>query len=550
MSIKSFFLLVAGGIIIANHSHAQQRSYSWDNLPVVEKPVFKKDTFNIVNYGAKDDGVTLNTISINKAISTCSEKGGGVVLVPEGMWMTGPIVMQSNVNLHVSRSALLQFTDDKSQYHLVEGNFEGRKAIRNESPISGNNLENIAITGNGIIDGHGEVWRSMGKDRVTERQWKKMTETGVVSDDGKTWYPSASYAKGTKDVASRNYTEGKSIQDYMPIKDFFRPNLLVLNGCKRVLLENVTFQNSPAWCLHTLMCENLTFDGVHVRNEENAANGDGMDIESCSYVKVENCTLDCGDDGICIKSGKDEEGRKRGKASQYIVIKNNVVYKAHGGFVIGSEMSGGAHDIFVSDCNFIGTSAGLRFKTVRGRGGIVENIFIKNIRMRDIIGDAVTFDMYYFTKKADLVQNGGKVEIPAVDAGTPQFRKFYIENIICDGAAHGILFRGLPEMPIKDIHVNGATIIAKEGMEIAEASNISLKNVTLHCAKASSLIHVENSSDISFDHLSSEPLNKTLFSIDGDRTRNIRLIHSPQLDKNKNNIFNYGAKENALTIGP
>ncbi|MGF7230926.1 glycoside hydrolase family 28 protein, partial [Arachidicoccus sp.] len=393
------------------------------------------------------------------------------------------------------------------------------------------------------------VWRAMGKDRVTERQWKQLTATGVVSRDGKTWYPSESYAKGAKEVTSRNYTQGKTMEDYLPIKDFFRPNLLVLSGCKHILLEDVTFENSPAWCLHTLRCEHLTFEGVKVRNKENAQNGDGMDIESCAYVKVENCTLNCGDDGICIKSGKDEEGRKAGKPSMYIVIKNNVVYQAHGGFVIGSEMSGGAHDIFVSDCNFIGTANGLRFKTVRGRGGVVENIFIRNINMRDIIGDAITFDMYYFTQKPDLGQSGGKAPIPVADITTPQFRNFYIKNVICNGAARGILFRGLPEMPINNINVDSVTIIAKEGMEIVEAKNISLKNISFHCEKTSPLIHVENSSGISFDHLSSNQVSKRLFSIDGERTSDIRLIHSPQLDKNMNNQFNYGAKKTALIIG-
>lgn len=548
MKTKAFLFFAACEIIAMNHSIAQQSKYSWDNLPVIEKPEFKKDTFNIINYGAKDDGVTLNTISINKAIMTCSEKGGGVVLIPSGMWMTGPIVLKSNVNLHISRSALLQFTDDKTQYHLVEGNFEGHRAVRNESPISGTDLENIAITGNGIIDGHGEVWRAMGKDRVTEEEWEQLTKTGIVSSDGKTWYPSESYAKGAKEVAQTNYTEGKTIEDYLPIKDFFRPNLLVLSGCKHVLLENVTFENSPAWCLHTLQCEHLTFDNVKVRNKENAQNGDGMDIESCAYVKVENCTLNCGDDGICIKSGKDEEGRKRGMPSMYIVIKNNVVYHAHGGFVIGSEMSGGAHDIFVSGCNFIGTANGLRFKTVRGRGGIVENIFIRNINMRAISGDAITFDMYYFTQKPKIEQRGRKIELPVADITTPQFRKFYIQNIICDGATRGILLRGLPEMPINDIHIDNATIISKEGVEIAEAHNISLKNITLHCLKTPALIHIENSSNIHFDNLITRPLPKTLFDIDGDRTKNIVLIHPPKLKKRISNRFSYGAKQTALTI--
>ncbi|HTN38921.1 MAG TPA: glycoside hydrolase family 28 protein [Arachidicoccus sp.] len=546
---KSFFVVLTFLItLIGNPSLGQQSKYSWENLPVIERPIFKKDTFNIVDFGAKDDGLVLNTGSINQAISACSEKGGGVVLIPPGIWETGPIVLKSNVDLHISRSALLQFTDDKRQYHLVEGNFEGKRAVRNQSPISGTGLENIAITGEGIIDGHGEVWRAMGKSRVTEKEWKNLIKGGVLSDDGKTWYPSQSYAEGVNRVAAGTVSDNKAIKDYQPMKDFFRPNLLVLTNCKYVLLEHVTFQNSPAWCLHTLLCEQVTFNNVKVRNEANAQNGDGMDIESCRYVKVENCTLDCGDDGICIKSGKDEEGRKRARPSCYIVIRNNTVYKAHGGFVIGSEMSGGAHDIFVSDCLFIGTSAGLRFKTVRGRGAIVENIFIRNIGMRSILGDAITFDMYYFTKAPILAQTGEQLDIPEVSETTPQFRNFYIENIVCDGAARAMFFRGLPEMNLKEIHVDGARIVSKEGIELVDASKISLKNISLSCKSTSSLIHIENSSKIQFDHLISNQPTTTLFTIDGNRANEISLSHSPQIKTLNKNLFRYGAKEKALTI--
>lgn len=523
--------------------------YSWDHLPQVTRPSFKNDTLNIVNFGAKADGLTLNTESINKAITACSNKGGGVVLIPEGLWLTGPIKLKSNVNLHLARTALLQFTDDKTKYALVEGVFEGHKALRNESPISGTDLTNIAITGEGIIDGHGEAWRAMGKDRVTEREWKQMLASGgEVSADGHMWYPSKSYAKGAQAKTAGVIEPGKTVNDYQEIKDFFRPNLLVLTNCKNVLLQNTTFQNSPAWCLHTLMCENLSFDGVRVRNESNAQNGDGMDIESCSYVSVKNCTLDCGDDGICIKSGKDEEGRKRGKATQFMVIQNNVVYKAHGGFVIGSEMSGGAHDIFVSDCTFIGTDNGLRFKTVRGRGGVVENIFIKNIRMRNIVGDAILFDMYYFAKAPTLAQTNGKVDIPPTDAGTPQFRKFYISNLVCDGADRAMLIRGLPEMSIKDIRLSNVTISANRGADIIEAQNIAFDHVVLNCKNTKPLINIENSTGIAFDGIRSVTKPEMFLSINGDRSRKIDIKRAEPAIAGTDTDFNYGADKSVLTV--
>jgi polygalacturonase len=549
MSIRTHIILLALAIASYNNLSAQNKGerYSWDHLPQAKLPTFKTDTFNILQYGAKADGMSLNTEGINRAISACSNKGGGVVLVPAGIWQTGPIVMKSNVNLHISRSALLQFTKDKSQYKLKEGVFEGHKAIRNESPILGTNLKNIAITGDGTVDGHGDVWRAMGKDRVTDTQWKQMIGSGgQLSSDGRMWYPSNGYAIAAQTPGIGSIDPKKRLEDYRQVKDFFRPNLLVLNHCKRVLLQNTTFQNSAAWCLHTIACEDLTFDGVRVRNEENAQNGDGMDIESCSNVVVQNCTLDCGDDGICIKSGKDEEGRKFGKPTQYVVVRNNVVYKAHGGFVIGSEMSGGAHDIFVENCTFIGTDNGLRFKTVRGRGGIVENIFIRNIAMRDIGHDAILFDMYYFTKAPTLAQTNGKIELPPVNDGTPRFRKFYISNLICDGADRAMLIRGLPEMSITDIQLDNVTIRSKKGADIIEAQNIILNKVTLQCEDARQVIYLENSHNISFDQVRSKDPAELFFSLNGDRIKQISVSRSNLSSAKKQADFNYGANQSAI----
>lgn len=521
-------------------THAQTGTYSWTNLPKVQVPVFKKDTIYITTFGAKPDGITLNTEAINKAIDACSKQGGGVVYIPQGVWMTGPIELKSNVNLHVNRSALLQFTGDKSQYKLIESHFEGKKTVRNQAPISGTDLENIAITGEGVIDGNGDVWRAVKKDKLTEGEWQRLVASGgIVRTDGKMWYPSEAFMQAEEKKIA---VTGTTPKDYEVIKDFLRPNMVKLTNCKKVLLQGATFQNSPAWCLHPLYCEHLTIDGVKVRNPSYAQNGDGLDIESCSYVEVKNSTLDCGDDGICIKSGKDEEGRKAGKASQYMIIRNNVVYHGHGGFVIGSEMSGGAHDIFVSDCTFIGTDIGLRFKTTRGRGGIVENIYIRNINMRSIGNDAILFDMYYFAKAQPI---GTKIEIPPVDAGTPQFRKFYISNVVCEGADRAMLIRGLPEMSIKDIQLSDVVIKARRGIEVIEASNVGFSNVVLQCASSSPLVNVENSQQLSFVKVQALTAPKQFYSVNGERSKDIRV----DAVATGSVIFNYGAEEKAVTVG-
>ena len=225
-----------------------------EKLPVIKSPVFKKDTVSIKKHGAVADGNTLNTKSINAAIDALSKKGGGVVVVPAGLWLTGPVVLKNNINLHLAIGATLLFTADKNEYPLVEANWEGLPQMRNQSPISATNASNIAITGKGIIDGNGDVWRMVKKDKLNETQWRKLVAGGgVLSEDKKTWYPSEKMFKGSQLQNPGVISPGKDAVFYESIKDFLRPNLLLLTSCKYILLEGVTFQNSPAWCLHPLM---------------------------------------------------------------------------------------------------------------------------------------------------------------------------------------------------------------------------------------------------------------------------------------------------------
>ncbi|RBQ05750.1 glycoside hydrolase family 28 protein [Pedobacter miscanthi] len=509
-------------------SSAMAMAQQKQSLPVIQQVKFKKDTTSIVSFGAKGDGITLNTQSINKTIASVSQKGGGVVLIPSGLWLTGPIELKSNVNLHIKRDAILQFTADFSQYKLVQGNWEGQPAWRNQSPISAINLENIAITGSGIIDGNGGAWRMVKKDKLTETQWKNLVASGgVVKADGKMWYPSEKTVKGSNTKNAGVIEAGKTAADYDDIKDFLRPNLLVLTGCKKVLLEGVTFQNSPAWNLHPLLCEDLTLRNLQVKNPWFAQNGDGVDVESCKNVLIEGSTFDVGDDGICIKSGRDEAGRKRGVPTENVIIRNNIVYHAHGGFVIGSEMSGGAKNIWVYDCSFIGTDIGLRFKTTRGRGGVVENIYINNINMIDIPGEAILFDMYYAA--VDPVPLAGEkreavktVTVPVTEA-TPQFRNFYIKDVVANGAEKAIFFRGLPEMNIKDVHLENVTIKAKKGIEIIEAAGIFLKNVNIIAEDTSPVVMIQNGSNINISKLTYPANSKVLFDVSGEKSKGVRI---------------------------
>jgi polygalacturonase len=519
---------------------------------LVKQPVFKKDSFYITKFGAKPDGLTLNTTSINTAINECSRKGGGIVVVPAGLWLTGPIELKSNVNLHLQKNALLQFTNDFNQYKLVAGNWEGLAQMRNQSPLSATNATNVAITGFGIIDGNGDAWRMVKKDKLTETQWKRLVASGgALSEDKKTWYPSEKSLKGSTLKNPGEITPDKTPEFYEGIKDFLRPNLLVFNNCKKVLLEGVTFQNSPAWCLHPLMCEDLTVRNVYAKNPWYAQNGDGIDVESCKNVLIENSTFDVGDDGICIKSGRDEAGRKRGMPTENLIARNCTVYHAHGGFVIGSEMSGGARNLYVENCTFIGTDVGLRFKTTRGRGGIVENIFINNIAMKDIVGEAILFDMYYAAQ--DPVPLAGekreppKVETLPVTEATPQFRNFYIKNIVCNGAEKAIFVRGLPEMNVKNIVLEDMILQANKGLDMTEGSDIVLKNIRLVTKEIDPVMNIHNSRNISLNKIGYSNAD-VLLNVSGEKSNGISVTATDLSKAKKTVAVSYGAKESAVKM--
>jgi polygalacturonase len=451
----------------------------------------------------------------------------------------------------LKRNALLQFTSDFNEYKLIETNWEGYPSARNQSPVSATNAINIAITGYGIIDGNGDAWRMLKKDKLTATQWKTKLASGGFEEKN-TWYPSQSSLKGSKTESPGVLLNGKTINDYLEIKDFLRPNLLVLTRCDRILLEGVTFQNSAAWCLHPLMSNDITVRNISVKNPWYAQNGDGIDVESCSNVLIENSVFDVGDDGICIKSGRDAEGRKRAMPTKDVIIRNCTVYHAHGGFVIGSEMSGGANNISVTNCSFIGTDIGLRFKTTRGRGGIVENIFVDGISMKDIPGEAILFDMYYAAK--DPIPLVGEqrvapvVEFKPVNETTPQFKNFFIKNVVCTGAEKAIFIRGLPEMNIHGINLQNITISSNNGIDISEAFDVTLNNVKVITTNLNPVVDVLNSYSISFKKFSTVENPQTFIRIGGDRSKNIKWISSPAISGDGKAVFEFDAKQNALII--
>lgn len=451
-------------------------------MPVLQRPQFPNNRLNIKDFGGVSDGIGLNTEAFEKAMATLSDKGGGTLIVPSGIWFTGPIVLRSNINLHLEKGALILFSPDFNLYPLVDTVYEGLDTRRCQSPISGRNLENIAITGEGSIDGAGDAWRPLKKGKVTESYWNKVVNAGGILKEPGYWFPSEKSLLGEKmnvNTPSKEMTN----EDWLSVKDYLRPVMVDLIECRNVLLEGVLFENSPAWNIHPLMCENVIIDHITVRNPSYSQNGDGLDLESCVNSIIVNCSFDVGDDAICIKSGKNEDGRRRNRPTRNVIIDNCKVFKGHGGFVVGSEMSGGVKNISVSNCQFLGTDVGLRFKSGRGRGGIVENVYIRDINMFNIATESFLFDLYYGSKP---LQQGAP--LPKVDETTPSFRNIYVKNLISKNARRAMFFNGLPEMKISNINVEDVIITSTFGAELVEVKEVIFKNIKIISRQGPALI--------------------------------------------------------------
>jgi polygalacturonase len=522
------------------------------NLPFsmrrIELPQIPARALNITDFGAVGDGIALNTTAFAKAIEACARSGGGRVIVPQGIWLTGPIQLKSGIDLHVERGAVIQFTTRLEDYPLVRTTWEGSPAVRRMSPIYGVQLENIAITGEGVLDGAGDGWRMVKKSKLTEGAWRKLVASGgVVDNAGDTWWPSAEAMNGAALVRGLD-KRSAPIEEYAGAREFRRPVLVSLIECRRVLLDGPTFQNSPAWNIHPLMCEDLVIRNITVLNPWFSQNGDGLDLESCRRAAVYNCHFDVGDDAICLKAGRDEFGRKRGRPCEDIVISDCVVYHGHGGFTVGSEMSGGVRNVAVRRCTFLGTDLGIRFKTTRGRGGVVEKIWINDIVMKDIPTDAIGFNMYY-SGGSPIPEPSGPAELrsratAAVDDGTPQVRDIFLKNIICSGAQRAVQIEVLPEMQSAEPMLDNVQISARTGVVCVDAEHIKLTNLQVS-QSIGPMISVRDSREVTIDK-ARPGIAKLFLRVEGEKSQNIRIKATDLTRTSRAVEFDNGAKETAV----
>jgi len=461
-------------------------------MPLVTRPTFPDFTEHIGEYGAIGDGHHDNTEAFNFAMRRMSERGGGHLVVPRGVWLTGPITFQDNIDLHLQEGAVLLFSGDYDQYPIVETYFEGLKTRRCQSPLNAQDKKNIAITGFGTIDGNGDKWRWIKHSKLTEGQWKALQKQGGVTgvaQGSEVWAPTQAILEELQRCDMNVPTWCQTDEDWASARDFLRPVLLNFERCENVMLEGVCFQNSPAWNLHPFMCKNVVIDNVMVINPWNSQNGDGLDLEACQNCLIVNTKFDVGDDAICVKSGKNKDGRDLQTPCENVVVDGCAVYHGHGGFVVGSEMSSGVKNVSVRNCMFLGTDVGLRFKSARGRGGVVENIHIDNVNMINIPTDCILFDLHYtglsasdaMKLKQEMAAKGivPERDMQPVSEETPQFKDIYIQNVTCQGALRAFYFNGLPEMPVTNINIKDTRVTAQYGIEINESKDITIDNVQL-----------------------------------------------------------------------
>jgi len=422
-------------------------------------PTFPNTICNIKDYGAVSDGTTKNSEAFQKAIADCASKGGGKVLVPEGKWLTGAIHLQSNIDLDLAKGATMLFsTDPKDYLPVVFTRWEGIE-LYNYSPfIYANDAQNIAITGNGTLDGQGEAWMA----------WKKQEQAAVQK--------SYDMAKNNVPVEQRIFgTEQAAL----------RPSFVQFINCQNVLLQDFSITNSPMWTIHPLYSENIIVRGINMQTHGH--NTDGIVIDSSKNVLIENSTLSTGDDSISIKSGIDYDGWRVGKPSENIVIRNSTLSDGHSGVAIGSEMSGDVRNVIMYGLNIHDVDQGIRVKSIPGRGGVVENIYAQNIVMNKVANAAYQIDLTY--DSSTLASASDKM---------PALRNFYVDGLSATETNYAVSIEGTDADKISSAHFKNMTVQSKKGVAIKHASDIDFKNVKITGLKKPPTYSVNDSTNVSY----------------------------------------------------
>ncbi len=433
----------------------------WAEVPQILKrivpPKFPDREFVITKYGAVPGGKTLCTDAFRKAIEACNKAGGGSVVVPDGAFLTGAIHLLSNVNLHISKGAVVKFSTNPEDYlPLVFTRYEGIECMNFSPLIYAYGKRNVAVIGEGTLDGQA--------DNQHWWPWAGKKEFG--------WRPGE---PSMKDRGNRPAL-ARMNDDNVPPRErvfgtghYLRPTFVEFYKCKNVLIQGVTLENAPFWFLHPTMCTNVTVDGITTNS--NGPNTDGCDPESCDDVLIEHCVFNDGDDCIAIKSGRNNDGRRIDVPSQNIIVRDCTMKNGHGGVSIGSEVSGGARNVFVENCklNSPDLDQGLRIKSNVKRGGVVENVYVRNLDIGQVKVAIVRINLNY-----DPAETKGYSYYPAV-------KNVFVRDITSHKSAFGLFLNGLPQSKIRDIVIQNCRFngVAK-GNSITDVTGLKLEDVYIN----------------------------------------------------------------------
>jgi polygalacturonase len=391
--------------------------------------------FNVRELGAKGDGLTFDTTAVQKALDACAKAGGGTVRFTKGKYLLTPIKVGTKTTVQIDQGATLQASTNQADFMKEPGDWTKAKSSDFVPFISGSDLEDVAFTGKGTIDGGGQVW------------WEEAEK-------------------------ARRKVSGYTLP---------RPNLIVLTRGKNIRMTGITLRNSPKFHYVPTDCEDVLIEGVTILAPEGAANTDAIDPSNCRNVKITKCVIDVGDDNVAIKSGKKVEGREFG--CENIEITDCTIRHGHG-ISIGSETVGGVRNVTVRNCTFENTDNGLRIKSRRERGGLVENILYENCTMTNC-RPALSIAAYYQQQTHAKFPQDDKAQL--VTSTTPKFRNITFRNITGSATRDAGMIVGLPESLVENLVMENVTLIAKEGLTIANAKGIKLKNVKIITKKGEAI---------------------------------------------------------------
>lgn len=413
-------------------------------------------SFNVLDYGAVRDGRTLDTAAFARTVEACAQAGGGTIVVPAGRYLTGSVALRGNMTLQLEAGSELLYSPNPADSPLVASRWESTTAFIHAPLIYAKDAQNVAITGRGTLNGQGRNWwwRNGRYDRArsaeiepARRAWLRLYDRIEAGAS-----PSAA--------------------EFQLAAEYLRPPLVLFNGCRNVLIEGVTLTEGPMWTLHPLYCEDVSIRGVTFNTT--GPNGDGIDVDSSRDVRISDCFFNTGDDCIVIKSGRNADGRRIGRPTEHVTITNCVMYKGHGAIAIGSETSGGIRDIMASNIVSRGTWYGIRIKSERGRGNVIENLRFANFVIDQPLIQAIEITAFYEDQPSE-----------PFSSRTPVFRNMAFSGFTITRAAGVASIRGLPEKALEQIRFTDVTATGRAGLVCDNADDVELHQVRISAATGS-----------------------------------------------------------------